>query len=93
MASAELSAVGLLAATLTSSGLLPQTARAIRSRHVDDLSPWMMLVIAAGTLLWLVYGIGIGDVIVAGANLAAAVGAFVLLALRGRLLRTGDGGG
>lgn len=48
---------GLAAAFLTTISFLPQVIKIIRTRHTEDISLIMYIVLATGILLWLVYGI------------------------------------
>jgi MtN3 and saliva related transmembrane protein len=54
--------LGLLAGTVTSISVIPQLAKAYRSRHVRDISIWQPVLLNIGMCLWLTYGIIIGDV-------------------------------
>lgn len=49
--------IGSLAACLTTLAFLPQVAQAHRSRRTKDLSLLMFLILAAGLVLWIVYGL------------------------------------
>ena len=49
--------IGLAAGILTASSLLPQVVKTIREKKADDISIWMLFVLQAGLILWIVYGI------------------------------------
>lgn len=51
------SAIGLIAASLTTMAFVPQVVRVVRTRDTHAISLWMYLLFSAGVLLWLVYGI------------------------------------
>lgn len=51
------SAIGLLAGILTACSLLPQVVKSYRYKKVEDVSLSMLLVLQAGLILWIVYGI------------------------------------
>jgi len=53
--------IGLAAACLTTVAFTPQVIKAWRTRSTRDLSLGMYLVLATGILLWLTYGILLGD--------------------------------
>jgi MtN3 and saliva related transmembrane protein len=53
--------IGLAAACLTTVAFTPQVIKAWRTRSTRDLSLGMYLVLATGILLWLIYGILLGD--------------------------------
>ncbi|HEY4134338.1 MAG TPA: SemiSWEET transporter [Alphaproteobacteria bacterium] len=60
--------IGLAAAVLTTSSFMPQVVKAWRTRSTRDLSLGMYLVFAAGSLLWLIYGLMTGQLPVILAN-------------------------
>lgn len=49
--------LGAVAGFLTTVSFLPQVVRAWRTRQTRDLSLGMFLLLAAGTTLWLAYGV------------------------------------
>ena len=51
------SAIGILAAFLTTVSFVPQVFRVLRTRDTHAISLWMYLLFTTGLLLWLVYGI------------------------------------
>lgn len=59
---------GLLAALLTSMGFIPQIIKTFMLKETKDLSLIMLVIIATGTFLWIIYGWSIADPIVMGAN-------------------------
>ena len=63
--------VGILAGVLILSGWVPQIIRGYRTKKLDDVSPYLMICIFAGAVLWLVYGIAIDDIYIIGVNVAA----------------------
>ncbi len=58
----ELIWIGLAAAAFTTSALLPQIFKALKTKKTVDVSMPMLVVLGIGFALWLVYGIGIGDI-------------------------------
>ena len=79
--------VGIIAATCTTAGFIPQIIRGIRTKKLEDISPIMYLLLLFGLSLWLSYGIHLGDVIIIVANAAAiALSAFILV-LRYKYMR------
>ncbi|MBF0095286.1 MAG: SemiSWEET transporter [Alphaproteobacteria bacterium] len=54
-------AVGFVAGTLTTLAFLPQVLKTWRTRSARDLSLAMLLSFCAGVVLWLVYGVMIGQ--------------------------------
>lgn len=53
--------LGLAAGFLTSIAVIPQVVRTWRRKQAADLSVWQPLLLIAGLLLWLLYGIAIED--------------------------------
>jgi len=76
--------LGFVAAALTSLCWLPQAWRTIRTRDTRAISLWTQSLFAAGTALWLTYGLQIGSwpVIVANALTLALVLLIVTMKLR-----------
>jgi len=78
--------IGIAAALLTTTSFLPQALRIWRSRSARDVSLTMYLMMFAGQILWLAYGLVIGSVSLVLANAAGLmlVGSVLLLKLRDR---------
>jgi len=74
--------VGILAGILILSGWVPQIIRGYKSKRLNDVSPYLMICIFAGAVLWLVYGIEIDDVYVMGVNIAAMFLTMIVLSMR-----------
>ncbi len=52
-----ITAIGLLAATLTTVSFLPQVIKILKTKHTKDISLLMYSIFATGVFLWLIYGI------------------------------------
>lgn len=52
-----ITAIGLIAAVLTTISFLPQAIKTIKSRHTKDLSLFMYALLTTGVFLWFVYGV------------------------------------
>jgi len=52
-----ITAIGLMAAILTTTSYLPQAIKTIKSRQTKDLSLLMYAILTTGIFLWFVYGI------------------------------------
>jgi len=59
---------GYIAGTLTTLSFVPQVLRTWKLRETKDFSLAMLLLFAAGMLLWTAYGIGINSLPVIAAN-------------------------
>ncbi len=73
--------LGFVAGTLTTLAFLPQVVKTWRTKSSSDLSISTMGMISSGVLLWLVYGLLIGDLPIIAANsvtLVLVVSVFVL---------------
>lgn len=60
--------IGLLGAAGTTFAFLPQSIKAIKSRHTKDLSLSMLVLMEAGIICWLIYGILKSDIPIIAAN-------------------------
>lgn len=54
--------IGLVGATLTTFSFLPQTIKAIKSKHTKDLSMPMLIMLIFGVACWVTYGLFIKDI-------------------------------
>ena len=70
--------LGVAAGAITSLGFIPQLIRGFKTKHLDDVSYWMPLVLACGMILWLSYGIVRNDIAIIAAN-TFGVGCNILL--------------
>jgi MtN3 and saliva related transmembrane protein len=77
-------ALGLVAASLTTFAFLPQVIHTWRSKSTEGLNLSMLVVLAVGITLWLIYGFGIGQLPVILANGATLLLVAVLLTLKVR---------
>lgn len=75
-------ATGLVAAFLTTLAFLPQVLQTWRSKSTADLNLGMLVALASGVALWLVYGLGTGQLPVILANGATLLFVMVLLGLK-----------
>ena len=62
--------IGILAGILILSGWVPQIVRGYRTKKLNDVSSYLMILIFAGAVLWLIYGIALDDVYIMGVNVA-----------------------
>jgi len=74
--------LGLVAGLLTSIAVVPQVMRTWRTKHARDLSIWQPLLLVAGMLLWLIYGIMIGDTPLIAANSFSLLCYFLLIGMK-----------
>jgi MtN3 and saliva related transmembrane protein len=62
-------AVGLVAATLTTASNIPQLKKCWETRSAGDLSLRGFSALTAGVIVWTIYGVMRGDWVIVGANL------------------------
>ncbi len=74
--------VGIVAAVCCTGGLVPQLIRGVRTKSLNDVSPWLLWLLIVGTTLWFLYGFHLRDRIIMGANAVSCVMAFTILCLR-----------
>ena len=60
--------IGLAAGILTASSLLPQVIKTLKEKKADDVSLIMLIVLQAGLVLWIVYGIKREDLPIIATN-------------------------
>lgn len=65
--------LGLIAASLTTFAFLPQSLRAIKTKHTKDLSLPMLIMLEAGIVLWIIYGAIISDIPLLSANIVSLI--------------------
>ncbi len=61
-------AVGLLAGTLTTIAYVPQVVKSWRTGSTSDVSLTMFAIMVSGVTLWLIYGALVGDIPIICAN-------------------------
>jgi MtN3 and saliva related transmembrane protein len=79
-----ITALGLLAALLTTAAFLPQVLHTLATRDTRGISLRMYVIFTAGVALWLVYGLLTGDLPLIAANAVTLIlaGAILILKLR-----------
>jgi len=77
-------AIGLLAALLTTAAFLPQVLHTLATRDTRGISLRMYAIFVAGVLLWLIYGLLMHDLplILANAVTLLLAGTILILKLR-----------
>lgn len=74
----------IAAGVLILSGWVEQIIRGYRTKSLKDVSPYLMILIAIGALLWLIYGIEILDPYIVGTNIAAIILMIIIFGLKRR---------
>jgi MtN3 and saliva related transmembrane protein len=76
--------IGYIAGTLTTLSFVPQVIQAWKLKETRDISLAMLLLFAAGVLLWAAYGFWTGSMPIIAAN---AITFFLILLLLGMKFR------
>ena len=74
--------IGILAGILILSGWVPQIVKGYRTKKLSDVSSYLMILIFAGAVLWLVYGLALDDVYIMGVNIAAMFLTMIVLSMK-----------
>jgi MtN3 and saliva related transmembrane protein len=74
--------IGMAAALLTTFSWLPQALHTIRTRKTRDVSLPAQLMLFAGLLMWLAYGILLGSLPLIAANIFTSVLVAVILTIK-----------
>lgn len=74
--------LGLAAACCTTFAFVPQVVRIWRTRSTRDISLGMFAVLTLGMVLWLVYGLLIGDLPIVAANAATSALSLTILVMK-----------
>ncbi len=65
-----LTILGVSAGILILTGWVEQIYKGYKTKSLKDVSKFLMIFIAAGSILWLIYGIIVSDVFIIGTNVA-----------------------
>ena len=74
--------IGIVAGILILSGWVPQIVSGYKTKRLNDVSSYLMILIFAGAALWLVYVIALDDVYIMGVNLSAMVLTMIVLSMK-----------
>jgi MtN3 and saliva related transmembrane protein len=72
-------ALGFMAAILTTASFLPQAIKTIRTKNTGGISLFMYSLFAPGTLLWLLFGVFTNNIPILVANAVTLVFATAIL--------------
>lgn len=73
---------GYIAGTLTTIAFIPQVSRAWKLKETRDISPAMLVLFAAGVLLWTLYGFSVAAPPIIAANVITFLLILVLMGLK-----------
>lgn len=74
--------IGLAAGILTACSLLPQVIKTFKEKKAEDVSLLMLLVLMAGLILWIVYGIKREDLPIIATNCFSVLVNITMVILR-----------
>ncbi len=80
----SLGVLGIAAGVLILSGWVPQILKGYRTKKLDDISKYLMILVSVGAFLWLIYGIEKEDPYIIGVNVAAIVLTMIVLSMKYR---------
>jgi MtN3 and saliva related transmembrane protein len=81
--------LGIVAASLTMFGFVPQIVKMWTTQSVKDVSALTLAQFSAGVTLWMLYGIHLQDFIVIGANAISLATLLIALGLYWKLSPSG----
>ena len=79
-----LTILGIAAGVLILSGWVEQIIKGYKTKSLKDVSKYLMVFIAGGSILWLIYGIIVADVFIIGTNIAAIFLMMIVLFMKKR---------
>jgi MtN3 and saliva related transmembrane protein len=74
--------IGTIAGILVLSSFVPQLKKAYKTKKMADVSIHLMILIASGMFLWVVYGIIREDPVIVGTNASGFVLNIILIVLK-----------
>ncbi len=83
-----LTILGVSAGILILTGWVEQIYKGYTTKSMKDISKFLMIFIAAGSILWLIYGAIVGDVFIIGTNMAGLILMIVVSAMKRRYQNT-----
>jgi MtN3 and saliva related transmembrane protein len=84
-----LTILGTLAGILILTGWVEQIYKGYKTKSMQDISKFLMIFIAAGSTLWLVYGSIVSDVFIIGTNIAGLILMIIVSAMKRRYQKVG----
>ena len=85
---ALLTILGVSAGILILTGWVDQVYKGYKTKSMQDISKFLMIFIAAGSILWLIYGTIVSDVFIIGTNVAGLILMIVVSAMKRRYQNT-----
>lgn len=82
--------IGIVAGVLILAGWVEQIYKGYKTKHLGDVSNYLMIFIGAGALLWAAYGVFVSDVFILGTNVAAVILMIIVLSMKKMYARSTD---
>ena len=83
-----LTILGTLAGILILSGWVEQIYKGYKTKSMQDISKFLMIFIAAGSALWLIYGSIVSDVFIIGTNITGLILMIIVSTMKRRYQKT-----
>ena len=83
-----LTILGVSAGILILTGWVEQIYKGYKTKSMKDISKFLMMFIAAGSILWLIYGSIVSDVFIKGTNTAGLILMIVVSAMKRKYQNT-----
>ena len=77
--------LGLVAAACTTVSFVPQVVKTVKTKHTEDISLLMYVVLTLGLFLWLLYGLLLRNIPLVAANSLSCSFSAIILYLKIRL--------
>jgi MtN3 and saliva related transmembrane protein len=78
----SLGILAIIASIIVLAAWLPQIVKGYKTKKLDDVSSYLMILIATGGVLWLVYGFAINDLYIIGVNVGIIILTMITLGLK-----------
>ena len=83
-----LTILGVSAGILILTGWVEQIYKGYKTKSMKDISKFLMMFIAAGSTLWLIYGAIVSDIFLIGTNSAGLILMIIVSAMKRRYQNT-----
>jgi MtN3 and saliva related transmembrane protein len=77
-----LGVLAIIASGIVLAAWFPQIVKGYRTKKLDDVSAYLMILIASGGGLWFVYGFVINDLYIIGVNVGIIILTMITLGLK-----------
>ncbi len=86
----SISILAIAAGVLILSGWIPQIVKGYRTKKLEDVSKYLVILVAIGGFLWIWYGFEKDDVFIIGVNAGAIALTMTVLAMKFRYSKTSN---